>query len=235
MQRLIVAILLSLMTMGVGHARALAHTGTTNTHLGVHHSPVGQHKRVSHPGSKIHTRSSSSRSKHSLHRKKYRGVPGNAPKSMGELVTVPTAAGINITVAAKLANQFQGFIKDIVDGGYKPHQIHCWAPVGTHVPNSNHYHGGACDFDQSGWNRTAGPMYHVGATAAKWGLRDGCVFRHPDCGHIDDGVNIGWVHPHNLIARYIDYANTPVQQETPTIRRRFVKSNTKPPLDNFEE
>jgi hypothetical protein len=26
-------------------------------------------------------------------------------------------------------------------------------------------------------------MYHVGALARKWGLRDGCTFS--DCGHVD--------------------------------------------------
>jgi hypothetical protein len=50
-------------------------------------------------------------------------------------------------------------------------------------------------------------MYHVGDLAAKWGLRDGCSFG--DCGHIDDGKNVGWKHPHNILARYIDQRMQP--------------------------
>lgn len=130
-------------------------------------------------------------------------------KTTGGLVTVPTAAGIPITVASNLVQQFQGFIKDIVNAGYTPKHIGCWAPVGTHVPNSNHYHGGACDFDQTGWNRTAPKMYHVSDIARRWGLRDGCTFSRPDCGHIDDGRNIGWYFPHNLIAKYVDKLQQP--------------------------
>lgn len=152
----------------------------------------------------------------------HHSVPVLSPGS-GDLVTVPTAAGISITVERKLAPQFQGFVDDLVKMGYTPKHIGCWAPVGTHVANSNHYHGGACDFDQTGWNQTASAMYHVGSLATKWNLRDGCSFRRPDCGHVDDGTNIGWKHPNNLIARYVDYQMAPVAQ----VRR--------PALDNFEK
>lgn len=143
-------------------------------------------------------------------------------KESGSLVTVPTAAGISITVDKKLVDQFKGFIDDLVKLGYTPKHIGCWAPLGTHVANSNHYHGGACDFDQTGWGRTASPMYHVGNLAAKWGLRDGCTFRQADCGHIDDGTNIGWKHPNSLIARYIDFQTRPVARSPQIV------------LDNFE-
>jgi len=104
------------------------------------------------------------------------------------LVTVKTAAGIAITVAADAADQFQGFIRDLVAMGYHPRDIGCYAPHG-HIPGSLHHSGHACDFDQNGWDDTAGPMYHVRHLAEKWGLRDGCTFRHPrrDCGHIDTG------------------------------------------------
>ena len=45
----------------------------------------------------------------------------------GSLVTVPTAAGIRITVAASVAPRFQGFISDIVAAGYRPRHIGCYA------------------------------------------------------------------------------------------------------------
>jgi hypothetical protein len=104
------------------------------------------------------------------------------PASHGGLVTIQTAAGIPITVASSAASRFQGFITDLVARGYRPRHIGCHAGSG-HVANSNHYWGGACDFDQTGWGRTAGAMHSVADLAGKWGLRDGCSFR--DCGHID--------------------------------------------------
>jgi hypothetical protein len=106
-----------------------------------------------------------------------------APAAARELVTVPTAAGVAITVAPGVAASFQGFIRDLVElHGYTPRQIHCYAR-GGHVPGSTHYRGEGCDFDQRGWNKTARTMYRVRDLATKWGLRDGCSFR--DCGHID--------------------------------------------------
>ena len=105
------------------------------------------------------------------------------------IVTVQTAAGIPITVASNLAQKFEGLISDMVAEGYRPRSIGCFAR-GGHVSNSNHYHGGACDFDQRARNRAPSFMYHIASLAAKWGLRDGCTFH--DCGHIDDGLNVGW-------------------------------------------
>lgn len=166
-----------------------------------------------------------------LHRRRIHSGHTYVPvlaSSSGDLATVPTTAGISITVAKKLVPQFQGFVADLVKLGYTPRHINCWAPVGTHVANSNHYHGGACDFDQTGWNRTQSPMYHVTDLATKWGLRDGCSFRRPDCGHIDDGTNIGWKHPNSLLARYIDFQTTPVRRTSPS-------NGQTPPLENFEE
>lgn len=101
-----------------------------------------------------------------------------------DIVTVPTAAGISITVASSFALKIQGFIADVVARGYQPKQIHCYAR-GGHVRNSLHYRGEACDFNQRGWGLTDGPMYHVADLAARHGLRDGCTFW--DCGHIDSG------------------------------------------------
>ena len=103
------------------------------------------------------------------------------------LVTVATAAGEAITVSASFAPKILGFIADLVDSGYVPKDIGCYAR-GGHMRGSRHYSGNACDFDQLARNKTAKAMYHVGLLAAKWGVRDGCSFRgSPDCGHIDDG------------------------------------------------
>lgn len=63
----------------------------------------------------------------------------------------------------------------------------------------------ACDIDQTGWNKTAGPMYRAKALAAKWGLRDGCTFR--DCGHVDitPRMAAGKKEPENLYAATARY------------------------------
>lgn len=106
-----------------------------------------------------------------------------AAPARAELVTVPTAAGINIKVAKDVAAKFQGFIRDVVADGYRPKRIHCFSLSKSHVRHSAHKSGRACDFDQRGWGLTDRFMYHVRAIAEKWGLRDGCEFR--DWGHID--------------------------------------------------
>ena len=64
------------------------------------------------------------------------------------MIRVDTAAG-PITVASHLASRFQALIADFVAHGYKPRRIGCLAH-GGHVPNSRHYAGAACDFDQRG-------------------------------------------------------------------------------------
>lgn len=103
----------------------------------------------------------------------------------GGMVTVSTAAG-PITVASHLASRFQALIADFVAAGYKPKNIGCLAH-GGHVPNSRHYAGAACDFDQRGWGLTNSFMYHKAhAIIVKHGFRDGCSFN--DCGHVDDGL-----------------------------------------------
>lgn len=94
-----------------------------------------------------------------------------------------TAAGA-IKVADRLADKFKGLIKDFADAGYRMSNVHCWAPVGTHVRHSRHYLGEACDFNQTGWGKTDKFMYTKQAAAiiAKWGFTNGCEFR--DCGHV---------------------------------------------------
>ncbi len=116
----------------------------------------------------------------------HRGAAHTAQASWGGgggLVTVSTAAG-PITVASHLAGRFQALIADFVAAGYKPHSIGC-AAHGGHVPNSRHYQGAACDFDQRGWGKTTGFMHQAHAIIARHGFRDGCSFG--DCGHVDDG------------------------------------------------
>ena len=100
-------------------------------------------------------------------------------------MTVATAAGIDITLSEKMAPKMQAFIADLMEIGYKPKQIHCFARRG-HVRGSRHYSGNACDFDQRGWGKTAKMMYHVSVLAKLHDLRDGGSFR--DWGHIDDGL-----------------------------------------------
>ena len=107
------------------------------------------------------------------------GNPGHG------LVTVATAAGIDITLSEKMAPKMQAFIADLMEIGYKPKQIYCFARRG-HVRGSRHYTGNACDFDQRGWGKTANMMYHVSVLAKVHDLRDGGSFR--DWGHIDDGL-----------------------------------------------
>jgi hypothetical protein len=113
------------------------------------------------------------------YRRRYRPA---APHE-GGIVTVRTAVG-PITVARSLAGRFEALITDLIAHGYRPRQVGCFAR-GGHMPNSRHYAGAACDFDQSGRNRTAAFMYHARAIIARHGLRDGCSFG--DCGHVDDG------------------------------------------------
>ena len=117
------------------------------------------------------------------HHKHHGSFVHESAHASGGIVMVPTAAGIPIQVAASLASRFTGFIADLVANGYKPSHIGCYAS-GGHIPNSRHYAGAACDIDQRGWGKTAGPMYHLAGLAAKHGLRDGCSFKHSDCGHV---------------------------------------------------
>lgn len=210
LRRALVCATLLLATMGIGNAHNTTRANSSpNIVFGGQFSPVQPAARHTHFSRKT------ARLRHQLAHPGHRTVLV-LPKDSSDLVTVPTAAGISIRVERKLAPQFEGFIEDLVKMGYTPKHIGCWAPQGTHVPNSNHYHGGACDFDQTGWGRTAPTMYHIGSLARKWGLRDGCTFHRPDCGHVDDGTNLGWKHPNNIIAKYIDYQSTPSKVELET-------------------
>lgn len=98
-----------------------------------------------------------------------------------------TVDGHRITVARSWAPTISSFIRAVDARGFRG-PIHCYARSG-HVRHSLHYKGLACDFAQTGWNKTVRIMYHVGALARRLHVRDGCWFHHPrkDCGHIDAG------------------------------------------------
>ena len=102
------------------------------------------------------------------------------------VVTVETAARIPITVAAAVASKFQDLIADLVEHGYMPKDIGCFAR-GGHIRHSFHYRGLACDIDQDARNVTARFMHSKEAHALirEHGLDDGCDFG--DCGHVSYG------------------------------------------------
>lgn len=93
-----------------------------------------------------------------------------------------TLAGV-ISVSKENAEKFVGVINDLVKAGFKG-PVDCASASGSHVPNSKHYSGNACDFDQCGWGCSPKIMHTAEAAAIirKWGLTNGCSFR--DCGHV---------------------------------------------------
>ncbi len=101
----------------------------------------------------------------------------------GGLIHEKTAAGA-ITVAADAAEKFKGLIDSLKAIGFHG-DVHCYAS-GGHVTHSLHSTGHACDFAQTGKNKTVSIMYHSGALIRSFGLRDGCSFG--DCGHVDTGL-----------------------------------------------
>lgn len=115
------------------------------------------------------------------------------PAHAGNLVKIPTAAGIEITVANDdFARRIAGFIADLVASGARPSQIHCYSWARSHVTHSLHHDGHACDFNGSASRWSPMNNGRVSRLAAKWGLFDGCKLtvsrgkrRVPDCGHID--------------------------------------------------
>jgi hypothetical protein len=104
-------------------------------------------------------------------------------RHVGGLVHEDTAAG-NITVAAGAATKFKDLIAALVAKGFRG-DVGCYAASG-HIAHSLHHSGNACDFAQTGKNRTVAIMYHSGALIRSFGLRDGCSFG--DCGHVDTGT-----------------------------------------------
>jgi hypothetical protein len=134
--------------------------------------------------------------RYSTHQRKYRSdhVQRNYAHNSGSLTTVPTAAGIAITVSTAIADRMTSFISDMVAHGYKPHNIGCYAS-GGHVRFSRHYSGNACDFDGS---LSMAPFFRTAEAEElikQHGLHSGCDYvLHGvrDCGHVDDMT--GFVH-----------------------------------------
>lgn len=126
--------------------------------------------------------------RHYYHGQRYSHA--EASEYRGAIVTVQTEAG-PIRVASHLAPRFKALISDFVAHGYRPRHVGCFA-TGGHVRYSRHYAGAACDFDQRGWGLSTSFMYHAHAIIHRHGLRDGCFFRHSDCGHVDDGHILGY-------------------------------------------
>ena len=88
------------------------------------------------------------------------GNPGHG------LVTVATAAGIDITLSEKMAPKMQAFIADLMEIGYKPKQIYCPPPHVVVMFAARGITPGMPDLsDQRGWGKTAKMMYHVSVLA----------------------------------------------------------------------
>jgi hypothetical protein len=126
-----------------------------------------------------------------------------APRAArGGIVTVETVANIPITVATSVASKFQDLIADLVEHGYMPKEIGCFAR-GGHIKRSFHYRGLACDIDQDAKNVTSHFMYSKEAHALirEHGLDDGCDFG--DCGHVSYGEIVGGSHSmHRYVGRH---------------------------------
>jgi hypothetical protein len=120
------------------------------------------------------------------------------------LTTFIATSGYKLTVATHLVPRWNALVADFVAAGYRPRHVSCFAS-GGHVPNSRHYYGAACDFDQYGWGLTVPFMYHAHRIIVKHGFRDGCDFN--DCGHVDDGLPLYRRHNHHHQRHHNHYNN----------------------------
>ena len=108
----------------------------------------------------------------------YRDLPPEHPTAFG-LVTVHTAAGIDITCSTEFAPAAAGLIATAVAQGIRFSRITCYSRAGTHVSGSNHHDGNAMDTHPS-----------IPANLVRQaGLRSGCDFS--DCMHVDNARNVG--------------------------------------------
>lgn len=96
-----------------------------------------------------------------------------------DIITVPTAAGIDIRVSSDFAGPAQAVIADAVAAGIKFKSIRCYNHARTHVSRSNHFKGDACDTSPAIPKRIV--LAH--------GLRSGCHWG--GCAHFDNAKNVG--------------------------------------------
>jgi hypothetical protein len=101
------------------------------------------------------------------------------------LTRVALDNGHVIVVASRYADRFRGFLNALYHRYGSLPDVQCYSS--GHMRNSLHHWGGACDVGQRARNVAWRAMYHVGSLAAEYGLTDGCIWRHPDCGHVQIG------------------------------------------------
>jgi hypothetical protein len=123
--------------------------------------------------------------RHHHHAARIQATDANGNRASG-LVTVPTAAGINITCSTAFAGEAASLIADAVAHGIKFTRITCHSTAHSHKYRhgacvSNHCTGDAMDTHPSI------PAHLV----REAGLRSGCDFR--DCPHVDNARNVGGV------------------------------------------
>lgn len=120
-----------------------------------------------------------------------------------------------ITISAAHAAKFVGFLNALFHREGRLAPVNCAAS--GHMRHSLHHWGGACDVGQRARNVAWRAMYHVGSLARQFGLTDGCVWRHPDCGHVDVSGTGGYRYahryrssPHRIViaSRHRIYART---------------------------
>jgi hypothetical protein len=109
-------------------------------------------------------------------------------------------SGQTIRVSCANASKFVGFLNALYRREGRLPDVTCQA--WGHMPGSLHHTGNACDIGQRARNVAWRPMYHVGALASEFGLTDGCIWKHPDCGHIDVSGS-GYSH---YASRHLHYA-----------------------------
>lgn len=159
--------------LAVHPAEARHRTGHSHT-AAASHCVYDNDGRVTCRGAGVtHRRASQGRTAQSLSARRHTGGFG--------LVTIPTAAGIQITVSSSFAGPAANLIAAAVAQGRHFRRINCYSWASTHRRNSNHHAGDACD---------AYPAIRAALVRAH-GLRSGCDFR--DCTHFDNARNVGGV------------------------------------------
>lgn len=107
-------------------------------------------------------------------------------RAVAGMVTVRTAAGKSITVAARAAANFTAFVADLVAAGYRIDDIGGWRAHGSCRRCDMHPRGLAIDINQTARNRVTRAL-PAGVTemAARHGLTHGAIWRNPDQGHFE--------------------------------------------------